>query len=103
MTRYGYSVLIKLCTHTHFGFANTGYFSIISCIDTGDELSHFSRSSLVAFSRSCIVCTGGDLIFKSFLRAATFSSYSSISRSLDGDSDAGSSADDSLVLGRTIL
>jgi hypothetical protein len=41
------------------------------------------------------------LIFKSFLRAATFSSYSSISWLLDGDGDTG--ADDSPVLGRTIL
>ena len=85
---------------THFGCANTGYFSQISWIDTGEEESHFTRISLVAFSRSWIVCAGGDLSFKSFLRAATFSSYSSVSWSLDGRTE---SVDSPRAPGSTIL
>lgn len=55
--------------------------------------------SLVALSNSCTVCAAGDFVFTIFLRAATFSSYSSSLSSLLGNIDL----DDSSALGRIIF
>ena len=69
------------------------------CIDTGAEPSHFNLRSRVALSNSCTVCAAGDLVFIIFLRAATFSSYSSSVSSLFGKTNVG----DSVALGRIIF
>ena len=85
---------------THFGCESIGCFSQISWIDmTGEDENHLSLRSLVAFSKSCIVCAAGDFNFDSFLRASTFSSYSSTSWLLDGSTEL---VEPPQALGRTI-